>query len=365
MSQSTKAKATKTNKPSSGYLQLVRFCVNRVPDFTPVGGHAQDYAVIACVAFALCESPDNTDVADALPGDVLDVSIATVCAPIIVSSKEDFEKGQVLASRRPCSCRLRTIDSSTVKALHDWIFQYTTAVVKVEQLPEGTTDLPRDFLRGLHAVTEVDLQSTELQTLRRYTLWDCRGLAKVRLPASLTQITDHFMCYCLQLTELDLRHTSLRKIGKKFMEECRTLTAVHLPATLEEIGDAAFDGCQQLQVLDLRHMCPSLRCVGAGFLSGCEQLRTVTFPDSLIVVGGPNVLSGCSAVKEINFENCTALETYATDFKTHTAYYGTTVKLPAQAVFKAPAPPKQKRYRYSYESSGSEKEGGNEEEEEE
>ena len=70
-------------------LDLQGFCKNTVSDFTPLGGSRPDTAVVACAMISLhAEQLFLRGVI--LPPDVLDTSLALVCAPPIVTHATDM-----------------------------------------------------------------------------------------------------------------------------------------------------------------------------------------------------------------------------------------------------------------------------------
>ena len=96
-------------------VDIRRFCLYCVPDFNPLGGNRVDCAVTACTAMYLC---DARSVALRLPWDVLDVSLAALCAPLLIN--DNYTSGQLGAGHGAfdfptVTLRIQTVDSEVLE----------------------------------------------------------------------------------------------------------------------------------------------------------------------------------------------------------------------------------------------------------
>ena len=341
---------------------LRRFCHRCVSDFRPLGGNRQDCAIVSCAAIYLHDScpPDGRNDVHccALPGDVLDVSLAILCAPPIVVSQDDINlrwpvrpdflrwpvrssTGRSAPDRISFAARLRTTDRFTRSGLGHLLHEYSDATITVDTLwvaipPSSETEneaghsaTPRfsatwtnitridawgnissqsddKFFNDLFDITKLtrlDLRCTNLPVIGDHFLLKCERLTSAKLPDCLMVIGNFFMSGADLMTTIDLRNCSaLRRIGKNFLNKLTKLTSVQLPTSLTEVGSYCFTGCSILTQIHLDNT--SLTAVGSHFLCECPCLTTIKLPDCL-AAAGDSFLSKCAALQEVNISNTT------------------------------------------------------------
>lgn len=105
--------------------------------------------------------------------------------------------------------------------------------------------------------------------------------------------------------------TSVYTIGSMAFMECQNITEIVLPAKLTNIGSHAFSGCSGLTAVELPSTTWFIR-IEEGAFRNCTQLRTVTFPDNVIVNIEPTAFEGCDNVVFVCYEGSDAHQ-YATE----------------------------------------------------
>lgn len=327
-------------------LNLAVFCTETdgIRDFLPLGGNKQDCAIVACAAFHLgsdasAAAPGDSSsvsVLPPLPGDVLDSSLAILCAPQVIAqpadvifffnsrdkrkngkeTKEDVKARYCL----PFACRLRTTDQRTQNELRESLLQYSRVRITVE-LPPAITELPDDFLAGMQRLAVVDLRpSAHIERLGHHFMLNCTDtppLLRTRrqprsddaddraavLPPSPTNDNDtlpappftpqqqnpetsphspcSFTASPLPLGRDDDEATDVVCNASDTAQDVTSTSrlAVLLPHSLVEIGDGCLLSCEGLDMVDLRH-CTRLRRIGSRFLYRNMELVSVLFPGS-------------------------------------------------------------------------------------
>ena len=238
--------ATNNTKTS---IDLREFCTVTVPYFTPLGGGQPDAAVVACVA--VWEEEEKEAEKDViLPPDVLDTTLAMLCAPLTVTHVGDL-RGRKRHFRCPAaSVMLHTIDEDVIKGLKritvDMPVEGGLSVTVV--LEDSVTELPDYFMVGWDKLGRVDLRRTLLRRIGDGFLACCKSLTALTLPPSLTEVGDGFLGDCCRLQCVDVHHTALHTVGGFFASYCHCLTTVVLPDTVTEVGIGFLKGCTRVKV---------------------------------------------------------------------------------------------------------------------
>ena len=230
-------------------VDMWEFCRVSVPYFTPLGGSRPDAAVVACAAVWEVEEKEvAVDVI--LPPDVLDVSLAMLCAPLIVTSVDDL-RGQEAHFHSPtATVRLRTTEANVMILLRSMSANNMPrgGLSVTMSLEESVTEMRDFFLSGWAAVGRVDLGRTSLRRIGGGFLNNYRNLTAVNLPRSLTAVGNGFLAASGSLQHLDMGPTALQTVGHGFAAFCRRLTTVVLPETVTEIGEGFLHMCGRVEV---------------------------------------------------------------------------------------------------------------------
>ena len=299
-------------------------------DFAPLGGSCPDCAIVGCAAMSLYEeglSRSNV----IIPCDVLDVSLAILCAPLVVTHTRDLHRRRAYFHRPFVSLRMRSIEPDVLAELKN---EYDMASVYVYNTPPGlsvtlqldasVTEVSEEFMLDWKRLRHMDLRRTSVQRIAEGFLDNCEGLLTLKLPDCLTEIADGFTYQCRNLTSIELpaaltdasecfinecdslerihlQHTSLRSCGDYFLADCQRLSSVTLPRSLTEIKGGVLSNCVSLETLDLRTN-TSLTRIGSWFLGSCKNLTSVHMPDSLTEILG-SFLESCITLRCIDLRH--------------------------------------------------------------
>ena len=151
-----------------------------------------DCAVVGCATYeSLCDT--------SLPGDVLDVGLAALCAPPRVAGSIDIPKLGP-PPEIPAVLRLLSTDQETETALGDWLRHSRAARIKIE-LGDAVTALPSRFLQSWSAVKLTSLElSGKVKQVGCGFLHRCSSLTSVTLPDGLQRVGDNFLFGCSNLS---------------------------------------------------------------------------------------------------------------------------------------------------------------------
>ena len=94
-------------------------------------------------------------------------------------------------------------------------------------------------------------------------------------------------------------HAGCRIINEEAFKYCKQLAEVTFPSSLLQIGGMAFSGCTSLKSIDIPASVKSIEYV---CFNGCSSLETVTLHDGLIYIE-PSAFGSCSALKKIDIPN--------------------------------------------------------------
>ena len=162
---------------------------------------------------------------------------------------------------------------------------------------------------------------------------DHDGITYIHMLDGILSIGERAFADCDNLVDVELPGT-LKKLGERAFENCVSLERVTFPRELEVIPAGAFAGCTSLKEIVIP---ASVKTVSADAFIGCTSLEKVTFEtreitekDELtgsesVTVDGihllePGVFNGCEALREVTlpetllnisqgaFRDCTSLE---------------------------------------------------------
>ena len=244
-------------------FNLPHFCKVRVPDFTPLGGSRPDAAVVGCAVMSLYSGGLAEGVIVA--PDVLDTALAMLCAPMMISHRDDISNQKAAFECHAVSLRLSTTDDVVMQRLRSMNEDGSCKLMVVVRLINSTDAVPEAFMSKFNCVTRIDLKGTVISKIGNSFAAECPRLTAVAFPTTLTEVGNGFLRGYNELQILKLPDT-VTAIGDSFLEGCTK----HL-------------GCNQLQAIDLNNT--ALQRVGRSFASRCRKLTTVALPDTLTVAG--------------------------------------------------------------------------------
>lgn len=266
-------------------------------------------------------------------------------------------------------------DSSRLSELDSWAF-YNTAQLASFNVPAGVKSIPYSAFRNSGIQTITFVEGSSLESVGRYAFAKA-GLTSLSLPSTVTEVGSYAFYENKAMASLDLGGSALLKVRDNAFYGCG-FSSFEVPAGLYYIGEYAFDSCVQLQSVSvaagnnyfavqdgalynaakdrlivyptaragsvtipsgIRSIAPgafeNAKLTALSFESGsqlqaisyrafyqCENLATVSLPESLKVVSG-YAFSGCSALTQLTipaksglsavstgaFRDCTALGT--------------------------------------------------------
>ena len=86
------------------------------------------------------------------------------------------------------------------------------------------------------------------------------------------------------------------QIGMESFEGCENLRTIQFPNSFKEIGKAAFKGCIRMENVTLPNRMQVIRCEA---FSGCSNMTKFTFPLSLETLESYKLLADCSSLEEV------------------------------------------------------------------
>lgn len=138
---------------------------------------------------------------------------------------------------------------------------------------------------------------SQLESLGDLAFYGCRNLVTVSMGENMTEIGESCFENCVSLRTVEMNGT-VPGISRYCFYGCRNLMDITFSEqqqkALKIIGVEAFGGCEQLKNIDFREL-TQLTLMGERTFSGCSNLITVKFPESL------------TKVPDYCFENCEKL----------------------------------------------------------
>ncbi|MBQ7598577.1 MAG: leucine-rich repeat protein [Clostridia bacterium] len=216
------------------------------------------------------------------------------------------------------------------------------------RIPSGITRINAGSFEdctGLKTVSFADWKGQDLDISDR-AFYGCTGLTKVNLPQGVKSINNYSFAYCTNLTELSLPKT-VNKIESNAFDHCGKLRTITVdsenPRFLSRNNCLINTETKELIAACYNSVIPddgSVIKIGLGAFSGCEELTSIIFPESIKQICGFNdcigltevtipgnvnrllwAFQGCTGLTKLNilpgeplsiddsFNDCTALET--------------------------------------------------------
>ena len=187
-------------------------------------------------------------------------------------------------------------------------------------------------------ITEIDIPSSITYNRITYTIHNignhafqsCHGLTTVTIPNSVTKIGDYAFSQCIQLSYISIPN-SVETIGFFAFLNCNNLNTIRIPKNTSKIGVMAFGWCLNLDSISVdpnnlyfqsidgvrfskdstilwqypygrkgSYTIPlPVKNIVYGAFHNCKNLNSVTFPNSLIVIGEAS-FAGCQNLETIN-----------------------------------------------------------------
>ncbi|MBO5198413.1 MAG: leucine-rich repeat protein [Lachnospiraceae bacterium] len=192
----------------------------------------------------------------------------------------------------------------TVERIADRSFSGMSKVVV--KLNDGLKYIGEEAFQGCSAMTDGVLPDTVTEMGAR--AFERSGLKKVMIPTSLTVIPEGCFKNCYAITELlpGGDEVRLQEIGDSAFEECSNLRTVSIPDTVEVIGERAFAGVattliEMPESLIRIEKEAFLNCftIARGLAGGGVSLDHLILPDGLVEIGD-SAFAGCKELDSVS-----------------------------------------------------------------
>ena len=184
---------------------------------------------------------------------------------------------------------------------------------------ESVKEIPNDLFYDCVGLTSVTIPDS-VTSIGGFVFSGCTGLVSVEIPDSVTSLGDRVFSGCTGLTSVAIG-SGVTSIGDYAFCNCTGLTSVTIPDSVTSIGDWAFSDCTGLKevIYNAKAITDgSYAFKGAGtaavgmevifgesvkeipndLFSNCENLTSVTIPDSVTSIGS-SAFYGCTGLKEV------------------------------------------------------------------
>ncbi|MBR6870185.1 MAG: leucine-rich repeat protein, partial [Candidatus Methanomethylophilaceae archaeon] len=165
--------------------------------------------------------------------------------------------------------------------------------VELEGAVYDITSVMKNAFNGCKTLVSADLPGIE--RLDAQAFYGCSKLESVSAP-DLVSVGTKAFARCTALSDIDLGD-SLTTISAYGFWGCTSLESVTLPDTVRSLGTYAFQRCSSLSSIDLGE---SLRLIGSKAFDGTAVV-SLDIPDTIVRLK-EGALSGCPELREVSFE---------------------------------------------------------------
>lgn len=204
------------------------------------------------------------------------------------------------------------IDGHTVTELERRLFQNNTTITSVA-IPRGITQIPNSCFNGATNLTSVAIPQG-VNKIDYMAFANTPSLEAVYLSTTFDEIGE-LAFYNSGISNISI--PSANVIGCNAFEDCKNLKSIKLPNNLKSVYIGAFSGCTNLETVTFPE---TLTCIGSESFENCESLKSVILPNNLDTLN-PEAFKGCTSLESISipasvtwlageaFANCTSLKT--------------------------------------------------------
>lgn len=205
---------------------------------------------------------------------------------------------------------------STLRYIAPQAFQKRNAFESIV-LPEGLEEIGAYAFSGCTEIKEVTLPST-VKVINEGTFSECKNLMTVNMGSNIEDIKDYAFSGCTYLQHITVP-TSTNHIGFCAFSGCKYLKALKCGNPNVQVEQGFISGCESLNFLinapftlnelvngdtlfsvlrtsESYNFNPNIKKIGLGAFSHCDNLKTITIPENMIIGQGA-------------FSNCLNLET--------------------------------------------------------
>ncbi len=241
----------------------------------------------------------------------------------------EYNNGKYLGNaENPYVCLVDVIDPSatefsipgTTKFIYNHAFSECDALTGIS-IPDGVTSIGRKAFDECESLASITIPNS-VTSIGSEAFCNCRSLTSVTVPDSVTSIGEDAFggCYNLQSITLpfvganrmgdDIVGTDVARFGYIFTSVPSSLKTVAITDG-RSIGEKAFRGCENLTSITIPD---SVTSIGSMAFADCSSLTSFTIPDGVTSIGFM-AFSGCNSL--IQTENgVDYVGTWAIDFDT-------------------------------------------------
>lgn len=207
----------------------------------------------------------------------------------------------------------------TVTVIGEEMFEECSALKNI-RIPDSVERIDGGAFSGCSSLTSIAIPNS-VKYIEGSAFRDCSELTSLVVPESVNYIGYAMISGCHKLESIVLPFLGERKDGTddntlthmlSYNEALRSLTSVTITGG-ESIGDYAFYGLSNLETVTFPN---DITSIGAGAFKN-TKISEITIPSSVTKIGA-GAFSGCSALKNVVFENPEGWICY---FKSGSYYY--------------------------------------------
>lgn len=169
-----------------------------------------------------------------------------------------------------CRSLVSLVIPASVTAIEDYAFDGCSSLASLS-VPSSITKIGHYAFNGCSSLTSFVIPFG-ITAIYDNAFSGCSSLACLEIPSSVTEINDYAFKGCCSLGNLSLP-SSINRIGNCSFEGCRSLTSLVIPSSVKKLHSYAFRDCSGLTNLSI---CSSIDFGDSPF-SGCSNLKEVNY----------------------------------------------------------------------------------------
>lgn len=278
-------------------------------------------AVIAfCMVMTLVSMPVFAQVTSGKCGETVSYSYDFSTNALTITGTGDM-KQYSLTSPAPWDSFCEDIVSlnieSGVESIGSYAFYYCKGLINVK-IPDSVTTIGEYAFLECVSLASVTI-SNSVTTISKGSFQNCTGLTNVTIPDSVINIDEYAFSSCNSLTNVTIQNGT-KSIGTFAFSDCRNLNNITLPDSVVSIGDNAFqytglyNDDSEWEVLYIgNHLIkaddwalnkgnisdyaikPGTKTIADYAFIGCDELKSITIPDSVVSIGN-YAFESCSSL---------------------------------------------------------------------
>ena len=186
----------------------------------------------------------------------------------------------------------------SLKSIGDYAFM-GTQLSNVDLSSTNVQTIGKSAFANVGGMTELVLGDS-LESIGDYAFFNCSSIKSITIPESVTRIGENAFCGCETASSLKMsinvevienatfahctnlktvtNMTGVKTINSEAFYVCKSLESIETGSNLETIGDAAFFGNESLITINLYS---KIKKIGVYAFEGCKSLESIVLPLSL------------------------------------------------------------------------------------